>query len=176
MAHLRKWCSYRRKERPYTRISKYRKKSYIRMSPSLKIVRFDMGDQKREFSCTLDIHTKQIAQIRQNAIESGRQSANRLLEKHLGKNDYYFKIRIYPFHIIRENPLAAGAGADRMSTGMQRAFGKPIGIAAQVRKGQNIATMRFDSQHLAIAKNAARRFTTKLPIVCRVVVTQHQKA
>ena len=46
---------------------------------------------------------------------------------------YFFQLRIYPHHILRENPLAAGAGADRMSTGMKCAFGKPISVAARVK-------------------------------------------
>ena len=42
MAKLRKFSAYRRIERPYTRKSKYRKKSFIRATPTNKIIRFDI--------------------------------------------------------------------------------------------------------------------------------------
>ena len=53
-------------------------------------------------------------------------------------------IRIYPHHIMRENPLATGAGADRMSTGMKKSFGKTIGVAARVHKGQTLVTVNVN--------------------------------
>ncbi|MFH1408699.1 MAG: 50S ribosomal protein L16 [Nanoarchaeota archaeon] len=170
MARLRKFCAYRTVERPYTRISKYRKKSYIRANPNIKIVRFDMGASTKEFEYDLDLQVKTKTQIRQNAIESGRQTSNRVLEKNMGKSDFHFKIRIYPFHILRENPLAAGAGADRMSTGMKKSFGKAIGMAAQVKKDQTIATIRLNKANLKFGKDALRRFASKMPVGCRTVV------
>lgn len=163
MAKLRKGCSYRRIERPNTRISKFRAKAFVRTRPPSKIVRFDMGNPKGTFDSTLHLVSKQSLQIRHNAIESARQSSNRVLEKHIGKSNFCLKIRMYPHHILRENPLASGAGADRMSTGMQLSFGKPIGIAAQVKAGQELVTLKFDKQHLAFARQALKRFCYKFP-------------
>lgn len=163
MVKLRKGCAYRRIERPHTRISKYRKKSFVRARPASKIVRFDMGDPNGNFNCTVNLVSKQALQLRHNAIESGRQSANKVLETVLGKSGYYLKIRVYPHHILRENPLASGAGADRMSTGMARAFGKPIGIAAQLKKGQEVVTVKCDRQNVAVAREALKKFVYKWP-------------
>ncbi len=58
MARLRKFAAYRKVERPYTRISKFRKKSFIRASPNLKIVRFEMGDPRKKFNYTLELVSK----------------------------------------------------------------------------------------------------------------------
>jgi len=58
MAKVRKFVAYRRLERPYTRHSKYRAKSYVRGSPNIKIVRFDMGNLKKEFSYTVKLLSK----------------------------------------------------------------------------------------------------------------------
>ncbi|MBU0980589.1 MAG: 50S ribosomal protein L16 [Nanoarchaeota archaeon] len=171
MAKLRKFSAYQKVERPYTRISKYRKKAYVRANPNIKIVRFEMGDCKKDFQVTLELLSKDKRQIRHNAIESGRQAANRLLEKDVGKESFHMKIRIYPFHILRENPLAAGAGADRMSTGMKKSFGKAIGAAAQVKEGQVLVTLKVNKQHVATAKDALRRFSCKMPVSCRTVIT-----
>ena len=116
MARLRKFCAYRRLERPYTRKSKYRKLSYIKTAPNIKIVRFVGGNLKREFPHRVDLVSEQALQIRHNAFESARLACNRYLEKKLGKLEFKLVIRPYPHHTLRENPLASGAGADRMST------------------------------------------------------------
>ena len=136
MVHLRKGCAYRRLERAYTRVSKFRELSYIRANPAKKVVRYDMGDISKSYEYQIDLLSDRDVQIRDNALESARQTANRLLEKNIGQGQYYFKIRVYPHHILRENPLASGAGADRLSTGMKMSFGKPIGSAAQSGKNK----------------------------------------
>ena len=49
-------------------------------------------------------------------------------------------LKIYPFphHIQRENKMLTGAGADRMQTGMQLSFGKPIAKSALLKKGSRV--------------------------------------
>ena len=168
--------SYRHLERPYTRTSKYRKKAYIRATPNLKIVRFDVGNVQRDYEVTLQLVTKGELQMRQEAIESARLSSNRLLEKKLGKNAFHLRVRVYPHQILRENPLAAGAGADRFSTGMSHPFGKPIGIAARLRKGQPIFTLRVDKTNLKTAMLALKRAAYKLPGECMIVEERARKA
>jgi large subunit ribosomal protein L10e len=173
---MRKGVAYRKLERPNTRISKYKKKSFVRMTPHIKIARFDLGEFRTDYEYSVDLITRAGVQIRQEALESARQTGIRLLEKTLGKTGYYFKIRIYPFHILRENPLAAGAGADRMSTGMQRSFGKPIGIAAQTKKGQKIITVRTNTPNLAVSVKALKRCSKKIPCGCMITVTKNKPA
>jgi len=163
MARLRRFVSYRRIERPYTRKSKYREKSYIRANPTVKVIRFDMGNKKRSFSYTIDLKSKSDLQIRDNAIESARQTSNRLLETKLGTSNYRMRIKPYPHHILRENPVASGAGADRFSTGMQKAFGKPIGVAAQIKKGQTMMEVSVEEEHVKTAIAALKRASQKLP-------------
>lgn len=168
MARIRKFAAYRRVERPYTRISKFKKKSYIKANPRVNIVRFAMGNTKKKFPYQLELVSKQDLQIRHNAIESARMSCNRLLESKLGKMGYHFKVRVYPFHILRENPLAAGAGADRFSTGMKHSFGKAIGNAARVKKGQVIVSVGVNKQNLKVARTALKRAQNKLPGSCSI--------
>ncbi|RMF07351.1 50S ribosomal protein L16 [Candidatus Woesearchaeota archaeon] len=176
MARLRKGVAYRRLERPYTRKSKFKAKNFVRATPSNKIVRYDMGDPKKDYELTLNLVSKDDIQVRHNAIEAARQTSNRALEKNLGKNAYHLKIRVYPFHVLRENPLATGAGADRMSTGMKMSFGKPIGLAAQVRKGQVLMTLRCNRSALKTAKLALTRAARKLPCSCRIEEVVEKKA
>lgn len=169
MVKLRKGVSYRFLERPYTRKSKYRKLNYVRASPTSKIVRYDMGNLSKQFPFQLDVLAMDSLQLRHNALESARLTCNRSLEKNLGKFGFYLKLRVYPHHILRENPLATGAGADRLSTGMARAFGKPVGIAARVKKGQTIFSVRVEKQHADIAKKALEKIKHKIPCSCRIV-------
>ena len=75
--------SWGRLERPYTRKSKYRKKTYIKASPNIKIVRFDMGNLTKAFPYSLQLKSKDTLQIRHNAFESARQSSNKYLETNL---------------------------------------------------------------------------------------------
>ncbi|MBR9677299.1 50S ribosomal protein L16 [Candidatus Woesearchaeota archaeon] len=170
MAKLRKFVAYRRQERPYTRISKFRKKAYVKARPNSKIVRFDMGNLKKDFPVKVHLISKEDVQIRHNAFESARLASNRLMEKNVGKINFNIKIRVYPHHILRENPLASGAGADRMSTGMKLSFGKTIGVAAQVDKEQKIMTIGVAKEHIELAKKALTRSYQKLPCSCRIEV------
>ena len=176
MARLRKFAAYRKLERPYTRISKFRTKSYVRARPTCRIVRFDMGDLSKEFNYSVLLKSKASLQIRDNAIEAARQTSNRLLQKRIGKTGWMFKIRMYPHHILRENPLASGAGADRMSTGMKCSFGKPIGIAARIKKGQILFQIDTSKEHIATAKEALRRASSKMPFGCTIEIVEKKPA
>ncbi len=174
MARLRKFAAYRRLERPYTRVSKYREKSYVRMRPHSKVVRYVMGDPKKDFPVTLYLVAKNNLQIRHNAIEAARLTAVRLLELNLGKTGFFYRIRMFPHHILRENPLASGAGADRMSQGMSLAFGKPIGCAARVKKGYKIMEVGVEAKHLNIGKQALVRASKKIPCKWQIVIKENK--
>ena len=163
MARLRKFVAYRRLERPYTRISKFRPKSYIRTRPNIKIIRFDMGEKASIFPYRVALISREALQIRQEAIESARLTTIRLLEKRLGRVGYHFKIKLFPFHVLRENALASGAGADRLSTGMKMSFGKPVGVAAQIREGQEIMVVNTSKKNLVLGRQALKRAAQKLP-------------
>jgi large subunit ribosomal protein L10e len=174
MARLRKAVSYRRLERPYTRISKFNELSYVRGRPVSKVVHYNMGDLKARFEYSLFLKSTADLQIRDSAIESARQTSNRFLEEKLGKTGYRVTIRMYPHHVLRENPLASGAGADRMSTGMARSFGKPIGIAAQIHKGQVMFQVDVNKANLDVAKKALTRAKCKLPCSCLIQVQDNK--
>lgn len=162
MAGLRKGHCYTKLVRSYTRKSKYKAKGYIKGVPPNKIVKFDQGDLKKKFESMVSIKVKYALQIRHNALESARQMVNRNASEKLG-NNYRLKIRVFPHHILRENKMLSGAGADRMQTGMQRAFGRPVGTAAQVKKGQAIISLHIDKKDIEIAKKALQAATYRLP-------------
>ena len=174
MARLRKGVAYRRLERPYTRKSKYQAKSFVKAIPANKIVRYVMGEPSKEFPMRVELLSKLALQLRHNGLESARLTIIRYLEKNLGKSGYCFRVMVYPHHVLRENPLASGAGADRMSTGMQASFGKTIGIAAQVKKGQAVFRIDCTEANVEHAKKALARSVSKLP--CSFLVTSKSVA
>jgi len=176
MAKLRKAVAYRRLERPYTRKSKYREKSYVRANPHNLVVKYDMGDTTKQFPFLVRLISREGIQIRHNALESARKATNRVLESKLGKMGYRFKLKVFPHHVLRENPLASGAGADRMSTGMKKSFGKSIGLAAQVKQGATIVEVGVEEKDIATAKVACSRANTKFPCSTQIIVVKNLKA
>ena len=169
MARIRKFKAYQNLERPYTRISKYTKKNFVRGGrPHMKVIKFDMGTPQKEYDTTIRLNSCRAMNVRHNAMESARQTSNRLLEKTIGK-EYHLRIKIYPHHVLRENALASGAGADRLSTGMKKSYGKSVSSAARVKVGQTLMELRIDKVNLSVGKEALNRAAKKFPCSCKVL-------
>ena len=161
----------RRIRRPWTRISKRKpKKSYVVGAPGLRIHVFEMGNKKKDFDTQLHLVSENPVQIRDNALEASRVTMNKHLEKIVLPDNYFAKMLVYPHQVIREHTLATGAGADRFSMGMRKAFGRPKGRAAVVNPGQRIITVRVNKKHIEQAKIALHRANLKLPTTCKIIV------
>ena len=107
--------------------------------------------------------------MRHNAIESARTSVVRRLTLWLGK-EYHMQVRSYPHHVLRENKMITGAGADRMQTGMQRSFGRAMGLAAQLKVGTPIFCVYYNKQGIPNARKALLSATPKLPGRCGIEI------
>nr|AKC94891.1 putative 50S ribosomal protein L10e [uncultured organism] len=144
----------------YTKISgpaNTRTKKYVRGVPGNKIVMYDMGHKSKEFEIDLHLVNSEACQIRHMSIEASRQVVNRALQKTLSRDEYHFRIRIHPHHVLRENKMMAFAGADRMQDGMRRSFGKPTDRSARVKVNSEILTVSVDLKHFEDAKNSLRK-------------------
>ncbi|MBS3172103.1 50S ribosomal protein L16 [Candidatus Woesearchaeota archaeon] len=170
MATLRKGNCYKHVTRAYTRRSKYKAKGFIKAIPASKIVRFHMGDVKAEFSRKVMLVSKERMQIRHNALESARVLVNRHLQKNFGNNGYHFLVHLYPHHVLRENKMLTGAGADRMQKGMQKSFGRAVGVAAQTRIGTVVFTIFVNENNLESAKKSMEMARSRMPGTYSVVV------
>lgn len=168
---LRPGRCYRKLERPYTRQSiRVPRKGYVKGVPGKKITNFEMG-KKGEYDTRVFLRASRPVQIRHNALESARVSAVKFLEKNIGKGaSFFFKIRVYPHHVIRENALATGAGADRFQQGMRQSFGKPIGTAARVHASQPLMEVQVNRPNVNTAKTAMKRASHKMPTPCKITV------
>jgi len=165
MATNRPAKCYRWDSPAYTRVSSTPSNSYITGVPQSKIVHFDMGNPAGEYDTKAEMVYDMTIQITHNALEASRIIIQKKLEKEVGLANYYFKVNVFPHHVMRNNITATGAGADRVSQGMRKAFGKPIGRAARIKKGQSILSIKFNAsdQRIKQVKNALRLAANKLP-------------
>lgn len=160
---LRPGRTTRKIERPYTRVSKrVPRKSYVVGVPHPRIHVFEMGKKEGNYDRVLHLISKRHVQIRDNALEASRIVAHKFLEKKLG-DSFFLKVLVYPHHVLREKPIAMGAGADRYSQGMRMSFGVPKGLAVQVKEGQRIMTLCVNDENLDIGKKTLKRAGLKLP-------------
>jgi large subunit ribosomal protein L10e len=130
-----------------------------------------MGDAKGSFEVELQLLAKELCQIRHSALEACRVAAGRILLKG-GTTNFHFRVNVFPHHVLRENKVATGAGADRISQGMRRAFGKAVGTAARVEPGASLITIRTTKENFPRAKQALLKAAYKLPTPCSVVVVK----
>ncbi|RMD67856.1 50S ribosomal protein L16 [Candidatus Pacearchaeota archaeon] len=172
---LRKASAYsKRPARPYTRKSNKKSKAYIKTIPQNRIVKFNMGDQRAfldgKHACVLRLVADEDVQIRDNALEAARLLINKSLDK-LAQGNYFFAVKVYPHHILRENKAAGGqAGADRLSTGMKHSFGVTIGRAAIVKRGKEILFVSCTNENIArnvrkVLEKAKAKFPCRTKIV-----------
>lgn len=157
---------WRRLERPYTRVE------YIDGVPGIRIRQFEMGNRSADFPVRVTLVAEEAVQIRDVALEAARLAAGKYMSKIAGASNFKLKIRIYPHHILREHKMAVGAGADRISQGMRRAFGKPVGRAARVFPGTKIMSVWVKPEHFDFAKEALKRASQKLPTPTKIIVEQ----
>ena len=173
MPGLRRARSYSKKRVvPFTRVSKKRQKSYIKTVPQQKIVKFSMGSEqlfaKGKLPHQLTMVTTEPVQVRHNAFEACRQYVNKQLETTLVTN-YLFKVIPFSHHIQRENKMLTGAGADRMQTGMQLAYGRPMGKAAILKKGGKLFFVAVPTaKDVVLVRKLFKQIKSKLPCKTRV--------
>ena len=168
---LRPGRCYSRIERPYTRISRKKpRKSYVVGVPEPKIHHFEMGNVHGKFDTVLYLVSKEPRQLRHNSLEAARVVMTKYLTKKLGTENFFAKILVYPHHVLRKHSLATGAGADRFSSGMKKAFGRPVGTAAQVRKGQKIIMIKVNKDKVDVAKEALKRASSKLSPRTQIII------
>ncbi len=151
----------------------YTRKEYMGGVPNPRITQFDLGNTSAEFPVEVSLIIEEACQVRHTALEAARISANRYLTKRVGVANYRMKIRVYPHQVLRENKQATGAGADRVSQGMRKSFGSPVGTAARVRPGQKIASVFVNPESIEVAKIALRKASMKMPSPCRIIVETH---
>ncbi|MFH1056692.1 MAG: 50S ribosomal protein L16 [Candidatus Micrarchaeota archaeon] len=146
----------------WSRISKRKpRKSYVKGAPHPKVRQYLMGVDK-PYELEVELQEQYGVRIRDNALEAARQAANKFLEKSIPGN-YFFQIVPYPHLVLREHTALGVAGADRISKGMKKAFGRPKGRLAQIEAGNAVMRARILSKDLPLLKEALGRASLKMP-------------
>jgi len=160
--------------RMYTKITgpAYTRKEFMGGVPYPKITNFIQGNQRKDFEIELRLVAKESCQIRHVALEAARVSVNRKMLEGSSADSYFLQIRPYPHHVLREHKMATGAGADRISSGMRAAFGRPVGTAARVHANDIIMVGRTSPDKALKLRDAMRKAAIKLPTPCRVEITK----
>ena len=153
----------------------YTRTEYMGGIPVCRVTQFDTGNLRTQFPLSLSLQGEEAAQIRDTSLEAARISAVRVLEK-AAPNQYHLKVRRYPHQILREHKMAMGAGADRISSGMRGAFGKPVWHAVRAQIGTELLTVSTTEEHLDAAKEALRKASHKIGVPTRVITRRRTVA
>ena len=154
----------------------YTRRKYTGGVPNNRIMRFHMGNRKAaeadEFPVILNMSVDESCQVRHTALEAARVISNATIRDVAGQDGYALRVHVYPHHILRENKQATGAGADRVSQGMRLSFGKNVGTAARVQRGQTVISIKTEAEGYLAAKDALRKASCKFPTPCTLKVVQ----
>ncbi|MEM2138415.1 MAG: 50S ribosomal protein L16 [Candidatus Anstonellaceae archaeon] len=148
------------------------RKSFVKAMPHLSLLVYEMGNRKQPFDYTYELVAEEPVQLRDNSLEAARQAANKYLEKVI-PNMYFFKVRVYPHNVIRENKMIAGAGADRLQKGMRLAYGRSTDRAARIYSGQAVFTVHVAKPNASHIEEAFRRAKRKMSGRFRMVQTAY---
>jgi large subunit ribosomal protein L10e len=131
-----------------------------------------MGLKNHDFKYAVHLLVDDDVQLRHNCLEAARIVINRHLEKRVGKNMYYLKVRTFPHQILRMNAMATGNKADRYGNGMRLSFGKTVGLAARCKRGQKLMSAYVNKTQVNKAKQGLKKAGYKLPTKTRVVIEE----
>jgi large subunit ribosomal protein L10e len=158
----------------YCKNKPYIKSRFCRGVPDPKIQIYDVGRKSAsvdDFPLCVHLVSGEYEQISSEALEAGRIVVNKYMTKYAGKDVFHLRVRVHPFHVLRINKMLSCAGADRLQTGMRRAFGKPTGTVARVNIGQILFSVRAKDSHLKQVIESLRRAKYKFPGRQNIVVS-----
>jgi large subunit ribosomal protein L10e len=149
----------------------YSRRDFAPGAPNPRVARFTLGTVTEFQDKRVKLISLQRVQVRHNALEAARVAANKKLVD-VGEANYFFRVKVYPHIILRENKMIATAGADRLQEGMRKAFGKPVGLAARVEPGSSLMEVDLRSTDLEAGKAAMKAASSKLPTRTRIEVEE----
>ena len=153
----RRWKCYREpKFRGYQKKrSRSHRKESVRGGADPKIRMFDIGNRAKPmntFEIVIGLIIKRSRRLSHFALEAIRVSANRRLQDAIGRDAFHMRVCVHPYDVYREHAMMAFAGADRLSSGMRKSFGRPVGRCARVHAGQVIMKVGCDLKSLGRCK------------------------
>merc|ERR1712151_575735 len=142
--------------------------------PKIRI--YDTGKKRcpcEEFPAVAHMVCDENQQVSAESLEAAQIATNKYMIQNAGKDFFHIRVRPHPFQVLRINKTLSCAGADRLSTGMRGAFGKPYGTAARVNIGQVLMSVRTKEEKSEIAVEALRRAKFKFPGRMKIHVSNY---
>ena len=171
--HKRPRVFTRLKKKPWCRIAKRPEHNYVRAAPPVYTRQFVDGNTKGDFDTEICLISKQDCQIRDRCLESIRILAKQRLEKAVSRSGYKMVIWPYPHHVLREHKTPGVASkAERLSKGMRHAFGRPIGRAARVHKGDKVVSVFTSEKNIETVKTIFKSVIPRLPGNYHIEITK----
>merc|ERR1711904_625608 len=141
--------------------------------PKLRI--YDVGAKKagyKDLPIAIHLVSDEREQLSSEGLEAARITCNKYLNKNCGKDNYHFRVRVHPWHVLRINKMLSCAGADRLQSGMRNAWGKAYGKACRVKIGDPIISVRTYPKFIKFALDALRRARMKFPGRKKIAVSR----
>ena len=160
----------------YCKNKPYIKSRYLRGVPDPKVSIFDGGRKEArtdDFPLCVHLVCMEKQQLGSECLEAGRIVINKFMVMAVGKDSFHLRVRAHPYMVLRQNKMLSCAGADRLSSGMRHAFGKPLGIAARVNIGQVIFSLRTKAGYEEKAHEALRRASYKFAGRQKIVISDY---
>jgi len=154
----------------------YPKSKYNRSVPDSKLSIKNTGNRKAtadQFPIAFKIVSLSKCRISSEAFEAARIAANKVMVKNAGKTEYHLEMKKECHEAIRFNKVLSCAGADRIGSGMRKAFGKCIRKAACVANNDELMQIRSTKKHEKAITEALKQAATKLP--CGIDIIESQK-
>jgi len=153
----------------------YARQEYIHSKPPTRVTRFTVGETSLDYEYKVTLVAPYSKEVSGKALEAARVTANKVIGAETGQQ-FLLKVLAYPHEITRAHRFMGFAGADRLSQGMKRSFGRPTERAAMARADQPILAIYAMASGVETAKKALMRASKKLPLPCQVKVEALKKA
>merc|ERR1711981_1092112 len=151
------------------------KSRYNRGVPDPKLRIYDVGAKRagyKDLPIAIHLVSDEREQLSSEGLEAARITCNKYLNKNCGKDNYHFRIRVHPWHVLRINKMLSCAGADRLQSGMRNAWGKAYGKACRVKIGTELMSIRTSKANVQFALDAFRRARMKFPGRQKVAISR----
>jgi len=153
----------------------YTRQEYVHSKPPIRVTRFTIGETNLDYEYKITLVASYSKEVSGKALEAARVTANKVIGADTGQQ-FLLKVLAYPHEIVRAHRFMGFAGADRLSQGMSRSFGRPTERAAVVKADQPILAIYAMEPGVETAKKALMRASKKLPLPSRVEVEALKKA
>lgn len=156
--------------------SRSHRREFVRGGADSKITMFDVGNRgKNDWEVNIGMIAKRSVNISHFTLEAIRVNVNRKLIKKIGRQNFHLKIQKHPHTTYRMHAMMSFAGADRLSSGMRNAFGKPIGKCARTRAGDIIMSCGCSFAHAEEVKKSFLIADKKVCTPTRIVLLKVDK-